>query len=286
MRERLLSHRRALVAIAVVPFVSASLSFTCNWYPRRYDPGPTTTPVATATDSPTDTPQPTATSTPAATPTPLALGFIGVRPWAVLSSTQAAAGNGAPVSLTYPASFSGDILAIGTDGSGSSPYSSAVANGSSSVLCAAATQNCSSASCPGPYPDTCAETSPGCDGPECTPVTGNLVGSTRTGIDFMMNNTSAACDTFDEAFTLEGDGTYTLDNVCDPAGGGACESAAALCSRRVLVLPLVNSFGTGTDPVTISGFSTFWLDGYTIGQCQGNTCAVQGRFVNASYAGP
>ena len=318
MLERLHGHRLAFVAIVVVPFVSASLAFTCHSNPWT-DPGPssgsrpartatptrtntptpaqtgtpTNTPSSTAaatntaTVTPTNTPEQTVTSTSTATPTPVTLGFIGVKPWAVLASFQAAAGNGPPTTLTLGASAPADIILIASGGPGSDAYSNALKYGSATILCAASTQNCSVALCPGPYPDTCAETAPSCDGPECTPLTGNLIGPTRSGIDFMMNNTSAGCDSFDEAFTLDADGTYDLTDVCDPAGGGACASALSLCSRRILILPLVDSFGDGaSDPLTITAFATFWLDGYVSGQCQGNSCVVQGRFVNASYTGP
>jgi hypothetical protein len=259
------------------------------------NPTPTITPIpsatasATVTSTATDTPTSTATSTPSptATPTPVTLGFLHVRPWAVLQSTFDAAGNGALITLKYDATGAPgfNLLPVSLDGSGSAAYGNAVAYGSTAIVCAAGTTNCATASCPGAYPAACAETSPSCDGPDCTTQTGNLVGPTRTGIDTVMTNTSADCDTFAEAFTANGGGAYDLNAACDPGGAGACASTSSVCSRRIFIVPIVGSFPSGAGTVTIQAFATFWLEGYS-GPCTGSACDVSGRFVNATYAGP
>ena len=177
----------------------------------------------------------------------------------------------------------GNFGAIRIDGAGASVYNNSVMYGSTTTACAVSAPNCTTGSCPGNYPNVCAETAPECDWPECTPQTGNLIGPTRTGVDFRMNNTSSTCDSFAEAFTML-NGSYHLNPDCNPwlDGPGKCTTPTALCSRRVIIIPVVDTFGNGaSQPATIQRFALIFLEGYDSGMCTGNSCEIKGRFVQA-----
>lgn len=214
-------------------------------------------------------------------------GGNGIVPWAVTQDTIDAAGSGNLVTMKYDATGGnlGNFGAIRIDGPGANTYGTSARYGSQDYACAEGTANCTTGACPGTYPATCAENSPTCDGPECTPETGNVIGPTREAVDFRMNNTSATCDTFAETFTLLSTGKYHLEANCNPwtDGPGECTSNAVgfLCSRRVIVIPVVDEFGNGaSDPLTIQRFALMYLEGYE-GTCTGNDCEIRGRFVQA-----
>jgi Flp pilus assembly protein TadG len=215
-------------------------------------------------------------------------GGAGIVPWSVTQATVDAAGSGDVITMKYDTTGSntGNFGAIRIDGPGANVYSSSVMYGSQDVACALTAPNCTTGACPGTYPTTCAEDSPSCDGPQCDPQTGNLIGPTRTGVDFRMNNTSGACDTFGEAFADLGGGKYHLNGDCNPwtDGAGKCtgNNPGDLCSRRVIVIPVVDGFGSGAStPTTIQRFGLVYLEGYDAGKCQGNDCDIKGRFVQA-----
>ena len=314
-------------------------------------------------------------------------GGAGIVPWTVTQATVDSSASGAQIVMKYDATGGniGNFGAIRIDGPGASVYNTSVMYGSNSVACAATTPNCVAGACPGTYPDTCAETAPECDGPDCTPQTGNLIGPTRTGVDFRVNNTMSSCDTFDEVFQpvsayyappdlpeadryvyagglvggvmitaprnvpgfvpktntptptytntplptntntpwptntptktptatftpgpptatvpagspsatststppptstpAGGTTNYHLNPDCNPYidGPGKCLTTTSICSRRVIIIPVVDGFGNGaSDPATIQRFAIVFLDGYDSGKCQGNNCEIKGRFV-------
>jgi Flp pilus assembly protein TadG len=214
-------------------------------------------------------------------------GSNGIVPWSVTQATVDASASGALVTLKYDATGGniGNFGAIRIDGPGANVYNTSASYGSTSFACAASAPNCTTGACPGIYPKTCAENAPECDGPDCTPQTGNLIGPTRTAVDFRMNNTSQACDTFAEAFgTPDASGKYHLATACNPwiDGPGKCQTNASICSRRVMVIPVVSDFGNGaSDPATILRFALVYLEGYQAGKCQGNNCDIDAHFVNA-----
>ena len=293
-------------------------------------------------------------------------GGSGVVPWAVTDAVVSNAGSGDLVTMNYDASNStnGNFGPIRIDGSGNSDYENDVSYGSDTHICADSTPSCSVADCgSGSFPDTCAEDAPQCTGPECPTETGNKVPGTRDGVDFRMNNTSASCDTFDEAFSTtssyvdpafqikeqlaeawEANGggrlssppqhhgagghptftptpiptstpvpatstpvatptaggptaTYTpgsgstqkyrLNNECNPwiDGPGACpdDNAGTLCSRRVIIIPVIDTFGNGSADITVLRFALMFLEGYDASKCTGNECEIQGRFVYADF---
>jgi hypothetical protein len=102
-----------------------------------------------------------------------------------------------------------------------------------------------------------------------------------------MNFTSTTCDEFDEAFTPASGDTYDLNPDCNPwlDGPGKCLTNTSICSRRVIIIPVVDQFGTGgSDPATIQRFALVFLEGYDNGKCQGNSCEIKGRFVEADIS--
>jgi len=209
-------------------------------------------------------------------------GSNGIVPWTVTQATVDAAGNGALVTLKYDADGgeNGNFGAIRIDGPGAQTYETSVKHGSTAYACAEGTPNCSPGACPGTYPESCAETAPECDGPDCTPQTGNLIGPTRDGVDHRMNGASAQCDSFGETFSGPNDsGVYRLNPGCNPwlPGGSG--------GTRVIIIPVVDDFGSGaSDPATITGFALVYLEGYDAGKCSGNSCEIKGRFVRADLS--
>lgn len=86
-----------------------------------------------------------------------------------------------------------------------------------------------------------------------------------------------------------GTGKYTLTSGCNPwAGAGQCPDPSAdtgqMCSRRVIVIPIIDAFSDGKSPVNIQGFALMFLNGFGSGGCSGNNCQVSGVFVNADVS--
>jgi hypothetical protein len=83
-----------------------------------------------------------------------------------------------------------------------------------------------------------------------------------------------------------GDDTkYDLNPDCNPwiDGPGKCpdDNDGTLCSRRVIIIPVIDNFGSGSEDVTIIRFALMFLEGFGGGGCTGIDCEVQGRFVRA-----
>ncbi|HEX5479607.1 MAG TPA: pilus assembly protein TadG-related protein [Dehalococcoidia bacterium] len=86
-----------------------------------------------------------------------------------------------------------------------------------------------------------------------------------------------------------GTGKYTLTPGCNPwAGAGQCPEPSAdtgqMCSRRVIVIPIIDAFTNGKSPVNVQGFALMYLNGFANGGCSGNDCQVTGVFVNADVS--
>ncbi len=209
-------------------------------------------------------------------------GLAGLTPWAV----TALPAPGTSVVLKFDSSGGcqstgpGNCGAMQFDfnqGSGAANYTNTIAHGSTSTICAQGVTTCTNTSPVCPTYDT------------CPPQTGNILGPTRNGVDFLVANTIASCNTFAQAFAgPDAYGKYTLNPDCNPwtAGPGGCPrpdpNPPPLCSRRVIIIPVVNGFGNGNASVTIVSFALFWLDGFGPGGCtQGNSCEIQGTYVKA-----
>lgn len=218
----------------------------------------------------------------------------GVVPWSITQATADAAMSGQVVTVKFDASSEipapGNFGSIRIDGSGATDYENAAKYGSTKGICATGTDRCDAATCPGSYPSTCAENSPECDGDGCPPKTGNMPGPSRDAIDFRINNTTSACDTFAETFTpvpetpAATQQKYSLNAGCNPWAAGACPPppSTAACSRRVFLIPIIDEFLNGSSSmVTILGFALVYLEGYDTGKCTGSNCEVKVRFVRA-----
>jgi hypothetical protein len=314
-------------------------------------------------------------------------GVPGVVPFGVTQATLDAAGSGNLATLKYDSqddTTPGNFGAIDIDKGGSSTYQTDLQYGSPSTVCSTTTAGCDKTACAngGAFPTACTENAPDCSGPQCNTETGNMIGSTGDAVQYRLDHTSAACDTFDEVFSAAsasaneigallaerqvsasgrmfspalakaptktptktntptntpgpatntptpapptntptpknnpkptntavptdtptgsptpvqtstpqatatpsggGSGKYSLNPACNPWGAGGCASTTEMCSRRVIVVPIVDQFANGSKPVIVQGFALFWLEGFAGGQkCQGSNCQVQGRFVKA-----
>lgn len=201
-------------------------------------------------------------------------------PWGVLESVIDGSSNGALVTMKYDAQnpLNGNFGAVRIDGSDSTYYEDAIKYGSDSTVCSESTAGCAPADCPGA---SCVETAPECDGYECRPKTGNMTGPTRNGVDYRMNNTTAACDTFAETFQQDASGNYRLDPDCNPWLDGGSGSL------RVIIIPVVEAFGNGSsDPLKVESFALMYLEGYEAGACTGNSCEINGRFITNAITVP
>jgi hypothetical protein len=117
-----------------------------------------------------------------------------------------------------------------------------------------------------------------------TPTKTPTVGPTNTvGPSPSATNTSAPTATFTPISGPQQQ--YTVDPDCNPwAAGGACQPSpsTADCSRQIFYIPIIDQFGNGSsDPVTILGFALVFMEGYDSGKCQGNSCEIKARFVQA-----
>lgn len=217
-------------------------------------------------------------------------GMQGVVPWGVKKTAVDAAPNGGVVTVKYDSNNvqNGNFGPIRVDGTDDTAYGYGVQYGTTANMCSVSAAKCTTTDCPGPFPTGCAETAPECDGPDCRVKTGNVIGVTRDAVNYRMTYTSADCDTFEEAFgTPDATGTYNLSYNCNPwIGPGECPdgptSPVELCSRRVMIIPVINDFGSGSsDAVTVLEFALVWLEGYDSDMCKGSDCEIQVRFVKA-----
>lgn len=201
-------------------------------------------------------------------------GSAGVVPWALLASEARGAVPGEIVTLKYDANnpSTGNFGPIRIDGSGSGncgqsdKYCAGVKYGSDSTICSQPAVNAG----------TCQENAPECNGASCPTQPGNVVGATREAVDWRLSNTDPDCDRFDEVFSdPDGDGVYAIAQQCNPYIPGS------KASDRVIIVPLISSFGNGSQPVTITGFVLAFLEGYDANKCRGNACEIQARFVQA-----
>jgi hypothetical protein len=160
-----------------------------------------------------------------------------------------------PTVLKYDAKdvTQGNFGPLGVDGPGADTYREAIEHGSGTSLCAQSEDTCT---------DPTAETE-----------TGNMVGPTRQGMGWRVDNTSADCDEFEEVFQ-EVSGTYRLTPQCSPFPSIGPEQGS-----RVVIVPVIEELCNGSCTVTIVNFAMFFID--ELGKCVGNDCEVTGRFVDA-----
>ena len=160
-----------------------------------------------------------------------------------------------PTVLKYDAheASHGNFGALAIDGNGASTYRETIKYGSETALCAQSQDSCT---------DPTTETEPG-----------NMTGPTRQGVNWSIDETSSACDEFDEVFQEHGD-TYRLKTRCNPFGPGGAHD-----SKRVVIVPIIEELCHGRCDVTILKFAMFFLE--ELDSCTGNDCQVTGWFVEA-----
>ena len=161
----------------------------------------------------------------------------------------------------------GNFAAIAIDGSGASTYSTTIQKGSKSAVCADSTPGC----CPNLTSSGCV----GTYGVYIVPTeTGNMIGPTKTGIDYLLNNTPAACNTWTKVQT-----NGELNPACIPWATGYTGAT------RLLIVPIVDGLwgSGGNNLVTIKRFAIVFLDGYN-GTCSGNNCDIKARFIKATVS--
>ena len=186
-------------------------------------------------------------------------GSNGLVPWSVQRALLDTITPGTSVVMKYDSNdvTGGNFGAIRIDGNGSNVYSETIEQGSINGLCAASVAGC-------PYPST------------INLETGNLVGGTRTGTNFRLENADSACDTWEEAVDVHGQEQF-IRAACNPfAAGGNSESL------RIIVIPVIGNLCNGSCTVTITEFALFFLEGYGDDGCTGNSCAIRGRFISSN----
>jgi hypothetical protein len=179
---------------------------------------------------------------------------------------------GESVVLKYDADniAQGNTGPIRIDGSGSgncnqfgSGYCSGVRVGSENVVCV---EGADDTFCDGP---TVVDTQPG-----------NIIGDTRTAIQYRLDNTDDECELFGDVFVddpdSDEDGVYRIEQDCNPFLAGGHESL------RVLIVPVIDELCNGSCEVAITSFALFFLEGFGDGGCTGNDCEIMGSFVRVN----
>lgn len=188
-----------------------------------------------------------------------AAALDGLRPWGVLES--AIKYDGSSTILKYDAHdvTGGNFGALAIDGTGASVYRDTIKYGSHTALCA--------------------QGQPGCLDPHVSTEPGNMVGPTRQGVQYLLDNTGSGCDEFSEVLVPDAStanpNDYVLTDRCNPF-----QPSPPNDSRRVIITPVIDHLCSGRCDVTILYFAMFFLD--DLPSCTGNDCQVTGRFARAN----
>ncbi len=187
----------------------------------------------------------------------------GLRPWGIEDSCMTDMEYGSPVILKYGAEgnggpcgpSSGNFGALAIDGNGAKTYRQAIEHGSTSPVCADSVPNCTSFTFP--------------------TETGNIVGPTGQGIDYLSLNTPSSCRTW--AQVSDGNGGITRE--CNPwlPGYEGLES-------QIVVVPIVHGlWSNGKNDVTVKRLAIVFVTGYEGCSTNGQgSCQVRGYFMNST----
>ncbi len=186
---------------------------------------------------------------------------MGVRPFGVEEQCIRNIPYGGMVTLKYDAGLStrncdastGNFGPIRIDGQGGDTYKNTIINGSINSICA--------------------EEDPACTYPYVDTETGNKMGPTEVGVDYLIDNVNPSCDTWGE---VAGPGA-TVTTQCNPwkptyQGG-----------TRVIIIPVVEGLWSagGQHTITIKRFAVVFLEEISSGCGQGNDCEIRGRFMKS-----
>ena len=99
---------------------------------------------------------------------------------------------------------------------------------------------------------------------------GNMIGPTKDGIDYLIDNTPAACQTWEQVIE---DGDIVPE--CEP-----WRESYGDVATRIIIIPIVDGLwdSGGRHTVTIKDFAVLFLDGYD-NKCSGSDCDVRARFI-------
>jgi hypothetical protein len=194
-------------------------------------------------------------------------GTDRVAPWSVLEAALQNIEPGDLATIKWDAQNGeqGNFLPIQIDGSGGDVYQDAIMYGSTGTLCSEEALSYG-----------CVPTASQCHDATCQTLTGDKIGPTKQGLDYIYSNTDAACDEFAEVFSPNDDGTYRINQECNPFVEGS------KANLRVVIVPVIGSLCNGTCDVTITEFALFFLEGNK-SKCTGNDCEIEGRFVRANF---
>jgi len=190
------------------------------------------------------------------------VGVALLAPLAVEQAVFDGLGQGDTTTLKYNAhgNSNGNFLPLALDATGSSEYEENLMLGSEQWLCAVGSET------------------PGCVSVASTQP-GNMIGKTRSALDWIFANTSTDCDTYDEVLP---------PSVGDPsrlAIAANCNKFTnpAAASYQLVLVPVIGSLCNGSCYVTVQEFALFFIESYTCsGGGQGNSCDLVGRYVQAN----
>jgi Putative Flp pilus-assembly TadE/G-like len=202
-------------------------------------------------------------------------GSDHVAPWSVLERFIDSWVPGDLVTLKWDANNiqNGNTMPIQIDGSGGAVYSETIEYGSDSTLCSE--QGLEDGCVPDLLCPNC------CENAACDSLTGDKIGPTKEGLDYIFTNTDPACQEFSQVFFPNDDGTYRINPECNPFIEGSKSSL------RVIIVPVIESIGNGSSPVAIKKFALFFVEGENStgrhSKCTGNNCEIMGHFVRAGF---
>jgi hypothetical protein len=114
---------------------------------------------------------------------------------------------------------------------------------------------------------------------------GNLAGPTRAGLEWRLANTRADCADFTQVFepTAAHPGWRFRNDACNPwSRAGRC-GTTGLCSRRVVLVPLISGVVRGRATVALRAFAMGFVESPT---CDDVRCAITMRFVQTRISSP
>jgi len=184
-------------------------------------------------------------------------------PFSVEDSVLSGLNPGDPAIIKYDSQdqSQGNSLALSfPDSSGASDFRHAIYYGSEQTYCVAGQEY------------------PGCSSTISTEP-GAMVGPTMQGIRDLLQDTSAACDSFEEVFAPDASNpsNMLISPACNPF-----PPYNVADSKRVVILPVIDGLCNGRCDVQIVRFALFFVTGV---QCTGgqSSCEITGQYAEAAF---